>query len=290
MIIKMYKNIMKIKFYNYFVITTIFLIVGCEVKELDDNEMVYISDTQFNFHQNTNELYISSKVEPEFEGKELDKVIVEWFGTDLENTADSLILLDDGTSGDIISIDNIFTIKIDNDSLNIKNTLGDDSGSVYLNVLAVYVGKIEQQSSSFRIGNIIPRIININADSVITRPSGATLSLHLVGAEVFDADGLNNVKWVGFTSFHIEGDSIMNDGNYIYLYDDGSSDVIYLPDITSGDILGGDGIYSFKIPVFGSGNTDPNYQTKTGTFRWDFVAQDKNDEYSLNASHEVVIQ
>ena len=92
MIIKMYKNIMKIKFYNYFVITTIFLIVGCEVKELDHNEMVYISDTQFNFHQNTNELYISSKVEPEFEGKELDKVIVEWFGTDLENTADSLIL------------------------------------------------------------------------------------------------------------------------------------------------------------------------------------------------------
>ena len=39
---------MKIKFYNYFVIATIFVIVGCEVKELDDNEMVYISDTQFN--------------------------------------------------------------------------------------------------------------------------------------------------------------------------------------------------------------------------------------------------
>jgi len=281
---------MKIKYYNYIVVSLLILAVGCGVTDTDDNAEIYISDTQFNFHQNTNELYISSKVEPEFEGKKLDEVMVEWFGTDLENRPDSLTLLDDGASGDIISTDNIFTIKIDNDSLNIENTLGDDSGSVYLNILAVYVGETEQQSSSFRIGNIIPRIISINADSIITRPSGATLSLHLVGAEVFDADGLNNLKWVGFTSFHIEGDSMMNSGDYIYLYDDGSSNVIYLPDITSGDILGGDGIYSFKIPVFGSGNTDPNYQTKTGTFRWEFVAQDKNDEYSLSASHEVVIQ
>ena len=286
----MFKSIMKIKYYNYIVVSLLILAVGCGVTDTDDNAEIYISDTQFNFHQNTNELYISSKVEPEFEGKKLDEVMVEWFGTDLENRPDSLTLLDDGTSGDIISTDNIFTIKIDNDSLNIENTLGDDSGSVYLNILAVYVGETEQQSCSFRIGNIIPRIISINADSIITRPSGATLSLHLVGAEVFDADGLNNLKWVGFTSFHIEGDSMMNSGDYIYLYDDGSSNVIYLPDITSGDILGGDGIYSFKIPVFGSGNTDPNYQTKTGTFRWEFVAQDKNDEYSLSASHEVVIQ
>jgi len=286
----MFKSIMKIKYYNYIVVSLLILAVGCGVTDTDDNAEIYISDTQFNFHQNTNELYISSKVEPELEGKKLDKVMVEWFGTDLENRPDSLTLLDDGASGDIISTDNIFTIKIDNDSLNIENTLGDDSGSVYLNILAVYVGETEQQSSSFRIGNIIPRIISINADSIITRPSGATLSLHLVGAEVFDADGLNNLKWVGFTSFHIEGDSMMNSGDYIYLYDDGSSNVIYLPDITSGDILGGDGIYSFKIPVFGSGNTDPNYQTKTGTFRWEFVAQDKNDEYSLSASHEVVIQ
>ena len=286
----MFKSIMKIKYYNYIVVSLLILAVGCGVTDTDDNAEIYISDTQFNFHQNTNELYISSKVEPEFEGKKLDEVMVEWFGTDLENRPDSLTLLDDGTSGDIISTDNIFTIKIDNDSLNIENTLGDDSGSVYLNILAVYVGETEQQSSFFRVGNIIPRIISINADSIITRPSGATLSLHLVGAEVFDADGLNNLKWVGFTSFHIEGDSMMNSGDYIYLYDDGSSNVIYLPDITSGDILGGDGIYSFKIPVFGSGNTDPNYQTKTGTFRWEFVAQDKNDEYSLSASHEVVIQ
>ena len=272
------------------IIALALFIAACGESSLDDESLVYISDTQFNFHQNTNQLYISTKVQPDLNGQALDKVIVEWYGTSLDSTPDSLTLIDDGTNGDIISFDNIYTLKVNNDTLNIRNTLGEDSGSVYLNVLAMYIGKTEQQASAFRIGNIIPRIMNISADTLIVRSSGATLSLHLVSATVFDADGLDNIKWVGFTSYHIQGDSMMNNGNYIYLYDDGSSNVIYLPDITSGDLVSGDGAFSFKIPVFGSGNTDPSYQTKPGRFRWDFIAQDKNDEYSLSASHEVVIQ
>ncbi len=265
-------------------------IIGCSVEEPDVEYLSSISDTQFNFHQNTNQLFISTKVQPYLDEQILDKVIVEWFGTSLDNKPDSLTLFDDGTNGDILPVDDYYTLKVGNDSINVINTLGDDSGSVYINVLAMYIGKTVNEQSSFRIGNIIPRIIDVQADTMITRPVGATLSLHLVSATVFDADGLDNVKWVGFTSYHIEGDSMMNDGNYIYLYDDGSSNIIYLPDITSGDEISGDGTYSFKIPVFGSGNTDPSYQTKTGTFRWDFIAQDKNEEYSLSTSHEVVIQ
>ncbi len=277
--------------YKFISILSIALFIGaCGESTPDDESLVYISDTQFNFHQNTNQLYISTKVQPDLNGQTLDKVMVEWYGTSLDSTPDSLTLIDDGTNGDIISFDNIYTLKVNNDTLSIRNTLGEDSGSVYLNVLAMYIGKTEQQASSFRIGNIIPRIMSISADTLIVRPSGATLSLHLVSATVFDADGLDNIKWVGFTSYHIQGDSMMNNGNYIYLYDDGSSNVIYLPDITSGDLVSGDGAFSLKVPVFGSGNTDPSYQTKPGTFRWDFIAQDKNDEYSLSASHEVVIQ
>ena len=279
---------MKYKFIS--ILLLVLLISACGESNTGDESLDYISDTQFNFHQNTNQLYISTKVQPDLNGQTLDKVIVEWYGTSLNSTPDSLTLIDNGTNGDIISFDNIYTLKINNDTLSIRNTLGEDSGSVYLNVLAMYIGKTEQQASSFKIGNIIPRIMSIAADTLIVRPSGATLSLHLVSATVFDADGLDNIKWVGFTSYHIEGDSMMNNGNYIYLYDDGSNNVIYLPDITSGDLVSGDGAFSFKIPVFGSGNTDPSYQTKPGTFRWDFIAQDKNDEYSLSESHEVVIQ
>jgi len=272
------------------ILILILFFCGCTVKDSDDDSAAYISDAQFNFHQDVNMLYVSAKVLPEAEGQILDNVIVEWYGTKEENAPDSLILKDNGMNGDIIAEDDIYTLKFQNDSTVINNTLGGDSGSVYINILAIYVGQTEKKSASFKIGNIIPRIISIASPDTITRPSGATLSLHLVSATVFDADGLDNIKWVGFTSYHVEGDSMMNKGNYIYLYDDGSENIIYLPDITSGDITSSDGTYSFKIPVFGSGNTDPEYQTKTGTFRWEFIAQDKEDEYSLPTTHEVIIQ
>ena len=272
------------------ILILILFFCGCTVKDSDDDSAAYISDAQFNFHQDVNMLYVSAKVLPEAEGQILDNVIVEWYGTKEENAPDSLILKDNGMNGDIIAEDDIYTLKFQNDSTVINNTLGGDSGSVYINILAIYVGQTEKKSASFKIGNIIPRIISIASPDTITRPSGATLSLHLVSATVFDADGLDNIKWVGFTSYHVEGDSMMNKGNYIYLYDDGSENIIYLPDITSGDITSSDGTYSFKIPVFGSGNTDPEYQTKTGIFRWEFITQDKEDEYSLPITHEVVIQ
>ena len=275
---------------NLNILVAILFFVGCGVEDKNEDSTIYISDPQFNFHQDVNKLYVSAMVLPEIDGKILDNVIVEWFGTNQENIPDSLILKDGGVNGDIIAGDDIYTLKFQNDSSIISNTLGDDSGSVHINILAVYVGQTEQRSASFKIGNIIPRILSIASPDTIIRPSGATLSLHLVSATVFDADGLDDIKWVGFTSYHVEGDSMMNKGNYIYLYDDGSENIIYLPDITSGDITSGDGTYSFKIPVFGSGNEDPDYQTKTGTFRWEFVTQDKEDEYSLTATHEVIIQ
>ena len=275
---------------NLNILLSILFFVGCGVEDKNEDSVIYISDPQFNFHQDVNKLYISAMVLPQINGKILDNVIVEWFGTNQENVPDSLILKDGGVNGDIIAGDDIYTLKFQNDSPIISNTLGDDSGSVYINILAVYVGQTEQRSASFKIGNIIPRILSIASPDTIIRPSGATLSLHLVSATVFDADGLDDIKWVGFTSYHVEGDSMMNKGNYIYLYDDGSENIIYLPDITSGDITSGDGTYSFKIPVFGSGNEDPEYQTKAGTFRWEFVTQDKEDEYSLTATHEVIIQ
>ena len=275
---------------NLNILLSILFFVGCEVEDKNEDSVIYISDPQFNFHQDVNKLYVSAMVLPQIDGKILDNVVVEWFGTNQENVPDSLILKDGGVNGDIIAGDDIYTLKFQNDSSIISNTLGDDSGSVYINILAVYVGQTEQRSASFKIGNIIPRILSIASPDTIIRPSGATLSLHLVSATVFDADGLDDIKWVGFTSYHVEGDSMMNKGNYIYLYDDGSENIIYLPDITSGDISSGDGTYSFKIPVFGSGNEDPEYQTKAGTFRWEFVTQDKEDEYSLTATHEVIIQ
>jgi len=278
---------------NHILLLMVLFFNGCPEKDsiTDPTDPIdTISGIQFTFHQDVNKLYFAASVESSYDDGSLISVSLIWYGVNKENIPDSLIIQDDGKDGDIISDDGMYSIKLANDSTLIKNTLGDDSGKVYLTVLAYYDEVQVSELDSFSIGNIIPRIISVTAPDTIIRPEGSTVTLHPVYAEVFDADGLETIKWVGFTSFHVDGDSLMNRGNYIYLYDDGSEDILYEPDFTSGDSIRGDGIYSFRIPVYGSGNTDPDFQTKTGLFRWEFITQDNADDYSTPILHEVIIE
>ena len=275
---------------NHILLLMVLFFNGCPEKDPITDPIDTISGIQFTFHQDVNKLYFAASVESSYDDGSLISVSLIWYGVNKENIPDSLIIQDDGKDGDIISDDGMYSIKLANDSTLIKNTLGDDSGKVYLTVLAYYDEVQISKLDSFSIGNIIPEIISITAPDTIIRPEGSTVTLHPVYAEVFDADGLETVKWVGFTSFHVDGDSLMNRGNYIYLYDDGSEDILYEPDFTSGDSIRGDGIYSFRIPVYGSGNTDPDFQTKTGLFRWEFITQDNADDYSTPILHEVIIE
>ena len=275
---------------NHILLLMVLFFNGCPEKDPITDPIDTISGIQFTFHQDVNKLYFAASVESSYDDGSLISVSLIWYGVNRENIPDSLIIQDDGKDGDIISDDGMYSIKLANDSTLIKNTLGDDSGKVYLTVLAYYDEVQVSELDSFSIGNIIPRIFSVTAPDTIIRPEGSTVTLHPVYAEVFDADGLETVKWVGFTSFHVDGDSLMNRGNYIYLYDDGSEDILYEPDFTSGDSIRGDGIYSFRIPVYGSGNTDPDFQTKTGLFRWEFITQDNADDYSTPILHEVIIE
>ena len=275
---------------NHILLLMVLFFNGCPEKDPITDPIDTISGIQFTFHQDVNKLYFAASVESSYDDGSLISVSLIWYGVNKENIPDSLIIQDDGKDGDIISDDGMYSIKLANDSTLIKNTLGDDSGKVYLTVLAYYDEVQISKLDSFSIGNIIPEINSITAPDTIIRPEGSTVTLHPVYAEVFDADGLETVKWVGFTSFHVDGDSLMNRGNYIYLYDDGSEDILYEPDFTSGDSIRGDGIYSFRIPVYGSGNTDPDFQTKTGLFHWEFITQDNADDYSTPILHEVIIE
>jgi len=284
MLIEWYKKI-----YYLQILLMCLIFFACPGDITEPEEPLPISNLQFTFLQDINELYFSADVDDSYNSTLLSDVMLLWYGSNQSNTADSLSLVDNGTNGDIILNDGTFTIKVSNDSSVIMNVLGDDSGKVYIDVIASYGFEQISLSDSFQVGNIIPRIISVTAPDSITRPEGNTLSLHVISAEVFDADGLESIRWVGFTSFHVDGDSVMNNGNYIYLYDDGSEDILYEPDFTSGDSIRGDGIYSFRIPVYGIGSLDSNLQTKTGNFLWRFIAQDKSDEYSKITEHEVFI-
>jgi len=275
---------------RFHILLTIGIVVlSCSESE-DDPASIPILFQQFTFHQDVNKLYYGVGVESKYEGQMLDSVMIHWYGTNRGNTADVLTLFDDGSHGDIIMNDDLYGRKIPNDSTTIVNILGDDSGYVFMDYVAMYGTEIVTVSDSFKIGNIIPRIESIFAPDTIIRPADATVSLHLIKAEVYDADGLETIKWVGFTSFHVEGDSMMNDGNYIYLHDDGSDVVLYEPNITSGDSIQGDGVYSFRIAVYGTGFTDPDFQTRAGTFNWRFLTQDLSNDYSEAVEHEIIIQ
>ena len=272
---------------NIFILSLVYL--ACSDEKTQNFEDP-IQDPSFSFLQDVNKLYFSVNVGSSYRGSSLDEVVVLWHGISQDGIADTISLNDFGANGDIIMNDAIFSKKISNNSSNLNNSLTDVAGRVYMKYVATFGSESFMLRDSVLIGNIIPRIESVVADTIIQRPSDATVSLHLIKAQVFDADGLNNIKWVGFTSYHVEGDSMMNNGSPIYLHDDGSEIILYEPNITSGDSAKGDGLYSFRIPVYGTGFEDPNFQTKSGTFKWRFQAQDKANDYSNMVEHEIVIQ
>ena len=202
------------------------------------------------------------------------------------------MLNDDGQSGDIISGDNLYSLKVLNDTIYLANPISlDDTGKVHIKFQANYGnGASFVLQDSFFLGNIIPQLQYIIAPDTIIRPSNNSVIFKVVKAKVHDANGLDDVRRVGFVSYHVEGDSFLNKGNLINLYDDGSEVIIYEPNFTSGDSIANDAIYSFRVPIFGSGNVDPSLQTKTGTFNWIFDAMDMSNTYSDTVIHTVVVE
>ena len=265
------------------------MIFSCDEPKIDDVVSI-LSDSQFTFHQDENKIYFAVSAAKALNGIQIDSVTLDWYGSSRSNAKDVITLNDDGLNGDILMSDDLYSIKILNDSLVIKNILKNDSGFVFLDFNAIYDSEVLSMRDSMKIGNIIPKIISINAPDTIIRPIDATISLETISAEVFDADGLETIKWVGFTSFHLDGDSVMNNGNYIYLHDDGSEIILYEPNITSGDETKDDGVFSFRIPIYGQGFTEPGFQTKAGRFLWRFAAQDLLNDYTNIVEHEIIIQ
>ena len=258
-----------------------------------------ISDTQFTFLQDQNTVYFSARIEGQYQGNQLDSTFVRWYGPSLSGGYDFVLLNDMGLNGDIIEGDNIFSRKILNTSFNRNQIMDSDTGFLYIDYTAVYEGNNVTIIDSNKIGNLIPKIISVEAgtdtttnDTLFFRPEGRNISFITVQAEVTDGDGKETIKWVGFTSYSLRDNEMMNNGNFIYLYDDGGSEILYPPDFTSGDDVTDDGIYTFKIPIYGTGfgsqTTDDT--TRTGAFRWRFSAQDLANDYSQTIDHVIIIQ
>ena len=240
-----------------------------------------ITEIDFAFLQASNKLFVSVRATAGYQGGSLDSVMVLWKGIDASNTADTLRLMDDGTSGDMLSEDQLFTRKFFNGS-GLKNTISSIAkDSIYFSILALYSGKKLTQESIFLLGNIRPKLGTVFVPETVDRPTRnpednvVNTVEFKVTASVTDPNGQDDIKRVFFRSYHVGLDSMMNGGNPILLLDDGGEN-------GSGDLQKGDGSYTTTVSL--------TEDAKTGTYHWIFEAQDQSNAYSDSVKKTLVVQ
>lgn len=273
---------MKNRFPTIFTLAFILMIFSCE-KTSQATDPYPITNVDFVFLQASNKLYVSAEAANGYQGGTLDSVMVLWQGTDASNTADTIRLVDDGSSGDMMSKDEIYSRKIDNDSTSIKNDIQDTSrDSVFLSIMGIYSGKKLTESSTFLLGNIRPKLGLVFVPDTVTRPTAnpdpdiTNTVKFSVTAVVSDPNGLDDIKRVLFRSYHVGLDSMMHGGNPILLYDDGTGAE------GSGDLQKGDGTFTRTISM--------TENATTGTYHWTFEAQDLANAYSNTVKKVLVVQ
>lgn len=251
------------------------------MQSVDDTDP--IADLQFTYLQGVERIFVGARVKDPFNGVKLNYVQLLWYGMEGldSNRVDSLFLNDNGDFGDILRGDKVYSRKFSVTGLRNSLEYG-DTGTVYLEVRAMYFDStLESLADSFRLGNIAPRIESVEAPDTLELPTQG-VKTDTIRAVVTDPDSLTDIQWVGFTSLKPDG-TLANKGNPIFLYDDGGLVDLFPPNnITSGDSVAGDGIYSWVLFV------DPTVQV--GAYVWTFQAQDKSNAYSNSVVHTVVIQ
>lgn len=255
---------------------------GCPAPQVSTPAGDPVEEIEFSYLQDTNQLYFAVALQPDYFPSRLDSVLIRWTGTDSLRTPDVIALNDSGLTGDILPGDNRYSRKVSNSTPYLANVISStDTGRVYFQVRLVFRTATDQRNESRYLGNLRPVILRVTGPDTAVRPSSG-FDLYLITCQVHDANGLDDIRWVGFRSYHTGLDSFMNGGNPIYLYDDGGSQVLYEPNITSGDSVARDGIYSFQVAL-GTAAT-------TGTYHWIFEAVDLGGEKSRPVTKQVVIQ
>ena len=257
------------------------LVISCEktgvIKESDP-----ISDVNFHYLQASNKFFVSAYASSQYQGSNLDSLMILWQGVSSADTADTIRLFDNGTKGDMISQDQLYSRKIMNHSDSIKNIIPSSAkDSIFFSIMGLYGGKSVSQSLIFLLGNIRPKIGTVVVPDTVLRPTANpdpniynTIKFS-VTATVSDPNGIDDVKRVFFRSYHVGNDSLMNGGNPILLYDDGEKD-------SSGDLQKGDGKFSRTISI--------NENALVGIYHWTFEAQDVSSAYSDTVKKVLVVK
>ena len=118
---------------------SIIFFYGCSGSN-DNNEIDSpLGNLQFTYLQDDRILYFAIEVQSSINRSPLESTILYWYGTDTTVSPDNLLLNDDGQSGDIISGDNLYSLKVLNDTIYLANPISlDDTGKVHIKSQANY--------------------------------------------------------------------------------------------------------------------------------------------------------
>ena len=133
---------------------------GCEGSSSGSVIENPLGNLQFTYLQDDRVLYFAIEVESSANRSPLESTVLLWYGTDTTASPDNLLLNDEGESGDIIIGDDLYSLKVLNDSLFLSNPISlNDTGKVHMKFQATYGnGSSFMIRDSFFLGNIISLI------------------------------------------------------------------------------------------------------------------------------------
>ena len=141
------------------IFTSIIFFYGCPGSHNNDIDTP-LGNLQFTYLQDERILYFAIEVEPSINRSPLESTVLYWYGTDTTVSPDNLLLNDEGDSGDIIRGDDLYSLKVLNDTLFLTNPISlEDTGKVHMKFQANYRnGSSFMLRDSFFLGNIIPQL------------------------------------------------------------------------------------------------------------------------------------
>ncbi|MBH30691.1 MAG: hypothetical protein CMG71_01725 [Candidatus Marinimicrobia bacterium] len=259
---------------NCMLLTTVLWWLSCTTPVQVPDQADPVERIDFSYLQEEGKIYIGALVKNPFNGDAIRNVVAAWFGTSgLDGgTADSVFLGDIGADGDILYGDQLHAKKVKISS--VRNSINYGStGKIYLKIVAHYEGGVSHElADSFSLGNIYPRFLMIDTPETLQLPDSGLAKLITVRAQAEDANGLDDIQWVGFTSKRLSDNMMLNQGNYIYMVDTG--------DTTYGDKTKGDGIFTALVSF--------PYNASTGELEWRFRVQDWKGGFDVSTKVVVV--
>ncbi len=221
--------------YVWILMSFIFFTLGCPGGTTTQVDIPLLSELEFNYNQGLNQLFFSVRVDPSYLGKKVQAVNVLYFGFDSTQTADTLVLNDGGNNGDVIGNDDVYSIKVTNDTNHVSYVLQPtDTGNVFVKFLAQYGTEIKGKSVDYPMGNQGPVILSVSMPDTMHIPDGNTVSVGTIVVTIDDPNSHEDVQTC-YLMFQ-KPDGTYSSGSPITLYDDGNQDFsMYLWDENEND-------------------------------------------------------